>query len=139
MNPLILIHLQPDTRYLGIPQRCPVKGRWMCLGCLRAAARSQCITQNNPRAQAEEVRDHVILNPPTRLIINRLHLIPNTEEQGLSLSRWPCQCSPVPSLSRPVPPHNAAIAKIAGLKAAPTGCISSEEMNGCRCRGGTWA
>lgn len=64
---------------------------------------ASALSHDNPRAVLLEVRDHLILYPQTQLVINRLHLIHNTEEQGLSLYRLPCQCSPFPSLSHCIP------------------------------------
>lgn len=45
-------------------------------------------SHDNPAAAPAEVRDHLILYSQTRLVINRLHLIRNAEEQGLSVYRW---------------------------------------------------
>lgn len=66
------------------------------------------------------MRDHLILNAQTQLLINRLHLIHCAEERGLS--------TPAP-FTGAGPQHNAAIVEMTGLKSAPAGGVSWEEMN----------
>lgn len=98
-------------------------------------------SHDNPAAAPAEVRDHLILYSQTRLVINRLHLIRNAEEQGLSVYRWAfLGRRPAP----PQPPHfhlapalhplckcscNTAIVKIRGFKCRATICIRSKEEN----------
>lgn len=52
-------------------------------------------SHDNPRAVPAEVRDHLILYSQTQLVINRLHLIRNTEEQGLSVYRFALPAFPL--------------------------------------------
>lgn len=87
-------------------------------------------SHDNPAAAPAEVRDHLILYSQTRLVINRLHLIRNTEEQGLSVYRWALLTFlPAPSSASLSCHSNTVIAKIRGFKCSATVCIRWKEEN----------